>query len=202
MANAVILGSSTINVNADLSLLLCISSFGIEDELSGNFGSSFATRGALDAGLQLLLEEINRGLMMFGMVVSGGGSWLNSEGSGVVVNGPNINNATLRACHQPWSENCRSYIQNRRYKASTTTTLPTLCLHRTLHIFIFVLAWCFYLKQKGAEERNLHTDVSGCTGKELRNAYLLWLFFYHPASTFFVLFGSFPTLPHSSLRSC
>ena len=95
MANAVILGSSTINVNADLSLLLCISSFGIEDELSGNFGSSFATRGALDAGLQLLLEEINRGLMMFGMVVSGGGSWLNSEGSGVVVNGPDIDNATL-----------------------------------------------------------------------------------------------------------
>jgi hypothetical protein len=94
-ANAVILGSPTINGNADPSLLQFINSFDIEDDLSGKIGSSFATGGAPAAGLQLVLEEINRGLMMFGMLVSGGGSWLNSEGSGIVVNGPDIDNATL-----------------------------------------------------------------------------------------------------------
>ena len=48
-------------------------------------GSSFATAAASAAGLQPVLEQLNRGLMTFSMVLTGGGDWKNGEGSGVVM---------------------------------------------------------------------------------------------------------------------
>jgi NAD(P)H dehydrogenase (quinone) len=84
-ADAVILGSPVINGNAAPSILEFINSFDFMDDLSGKVGSSFAVGGAAAAGLQPLIEQLNRGLMTFGMVLSGGVPWQNQEGVGIVM---------------------------------------------------------------------------------------------------------------------
>ena len=50
-------------------------------------GGAFATGAAGAAGVQPVLEQLTRGLSMFGMVSVGGASWQNSQGTGVVANG-------------------------------------------------------------------------------------------------------------------
>ena len=96
-ADAVALGSYVDNGSARPDLLAFIDSFDVMDaSLSGKLASSFATGGSAAAGLQPVLEEINRALLTFGMLLVGGGSWQNGEGTGVITNGSlPIGNASL-----------------------------------------------------------------------------------------------------------
>jgi hypothetical protein len=86
-ADAVLLGSMAMNGNAAPTLLTFINSFDFADNLAAKVGGSFATGGASSVGLQPVLEQLRRGMATFGMLVVGGASWENSEGTGVVTNG-------------------------------------------------------------------------------------------------------------------
>eukprot|EP00466_Bigelowiella_natans_P009725 jgi/Bigna1/137783/aug1.41_g12491 len=86
-ADAVVLGSGVYNGNAAPEMLAFINSFDFMDDLSSKVGGSFATGGGVVAGLQPVLEQINRGLSTFNFVVAGGSSWQNGEGTGVLTNG-------------------------------------------------------------------------------------------------------------------
>ncbi|KAH8043761.1 hypothetical protein JL722_15007 [Aureococcus anophagefferens] len=50
-------------------------------------GASFATGGGAAAGLQPVVEELNRALLTFRLVVVGGDDWRASEGAAGVVGG-------------------------------------------------------------------------------------------------------------------
>jgi len=83
----VILGSGVFNGNAAPELLEFINSFDFMDDLSMKVGASFASGGDAASGVQPVLEQINRGLSIFRMIITGGESWRNGEGTGVVANG-------------------------------------------------------------------------------------------------------------------
>ena len=84
-ADAVAIGSSVINGNADPSVLDFINSFDVDDvALSRMPVSSFATGGSAAAGLQPTMEQINRALLTFRCILVGGDSWQNGEGTGAV----------------------------------------------------------------------------------------------------------------------
>ena len=107
-ADAVALGSYVDNGSARPDLLAFIDSFDVMDvSLSGKLASSFATGGSAAAGLQPVLEEINRALLTFGMLLVGGGSWQNGEGTGVITNGSlPIGNASLALARAILDPNC------------------------------------------------------------------------------------------------
>jgi len=84
-ADVVVLGSGVFNGNADPSILSFVNSFDFLDDLSGRVGGSFATGGGAAAGLQPVLEQLNRALMNFRMVLVGGDSWQSGEGTAAVV---------------------------------------------------------------------------------------------------------------------
>jgi NAD(P)H dehydrogenase (quinone) len=84
-ADAIVLGSGVYNGNPAPAILEFINSFDISDTFSSKVGGSFATAGSPAAGLQPVLEQLNRALRTFGCVVVGGSSWKNSEGTGAVV---------------------------------------------------------------------------------------------------------------------
>ena len=87
-ADAIAIGSSVDNGNVQPELLEFINSFDIFDtSCSGKVAASFATGGSAAAGLQPVLEQINRALLTFRFVLAGGDSWENSEGTGAVTNG-------------------------------------------------------------------------------------------------------------------
>jgi len=81
------LGSGVLNGNAAPDILGFINSFNFENRLTSKVGSVFATAGSAAAGLQGTLEEMSRGMSMFGMVIVGGNSWQNARGTGIVTNG-------------------------------------------------------------------------------------------------------------------
>ena len=93
-ADVVALGSGVINGNVDPSLLDFIQYWSFSDDLSGKVGTSFATGGGATAGLQPVVEELNRALLTFRMVLVGGDAWQASEGAAAVVGGDGWN-ATL-----------------------------------------------------------------------------------------------------------
>ena len=87
-ADAIALGSSVDNGNAKPELLSFINSFDLLDESSSHKPAcSFATGGSAAAGLQPVLEQINRALLTFRFVISGGDSWQSGEGTGAVTDG-------------------------------------------------------------------------------------------------------------------
>ena len=87
-ADAIALGSSVDNGNVVPELLSFIDSFDImEEALSRKVATSFATGGSAASGLQPVLEQINRALLTFRFVITGGDSWESSEGTGAVTNG-------------------------------------------------------------------------------------------------------------------
>ena len=67
------------------SLRSAVDSFDFADDLSNKVAGSFATGGSAAAGLQPVLEQLNRGLMTFQMLIAGGASWMSTEGTGIVV---------------------------------------------------------------------------------------------------------------------
>ena len=64
-------------------------SFDFMDDLSSKVGASFSTGASAVGGLQPVLEQLNRGLATFRMVVAGGMSWKSAEGTGVVTSSDN-----------------------------------------------------------------------------------------------------------------
>ena len=85
-ADAVALGSGVYNGNAAPALLSFVNSWDVDDARLGSLlGASFATGAAAAAGLQPVLEELNRALLTFGVMLVGGGSWPNGEGTDSVV---------------------------------------------------------------------------------------------------------------------
>ena len=97
-ADAVALGSGVYNGNAAPALLSFVNSWDVDDARLGSLlGASFATGAAAAAGLQPVLEELNRALLTFGVMLVGGGSWQNGEGTGsVVADGAPVANASLQ----------------------------------------------------------------------------------------------------------
>ena len=97
-ADAVALGSGVYNGNAAPALLSFVNSWDVDDARLGSLlGASFATGAAAAAGLQPVLEELNRALLTFGVMLVGGGSWQNGEGTGsVVADGAPVGNASLQ----------------------------------------------------------------------------------------------------------
>jgi len=89
-ADAVILGSGVYNGNTAPSILEFINSFDFGDTLTFKVGSVFATGGSATAGLQDTLDEMSRGMTVFGMVIVGGNSWQNARGTGIVTNGSEL----------------------------------------------------------------------------------------------------------------
>lgn len=88
-ADAVIIGSGVYNGNTDPQILSFINTFDFMDDLSSKVGASFSTGGGAAAGLQPVLEQIDRGLQTFRFIVVGGTSWMNSEGTGVLTGSAN-----------------------------------------------------------------------------------------------------------------
>jgi NAD(P)H dehydrogenase (quinone) len=86
-ADGVVIGSGVFNGNPAPRVLEFINSFDFMDSLSTKVGSAFATGGAGAAGLEHVLDSINKGLRMFGMVTVGGRSWRTAGGLGVVTSG-------------------------------------------------------------------------------------------------------------------
>lgn len=89
-ADAVVLGSGVYNGNAGPEMLAFINTFNFMDTdiLSDKVGASFASGGGAASGIQPVLESLNRGLLMFNFVVTGGGSWQNAEGTGATFDAP------------------------------------------------------------------------------------------------------------------
>ena len=71
-------------------MLSFINSFDFADDLSGLVGGSFATAGSASAGLQPTIEQLNRGLETFRVIVVGGDSWEAAEGAGAVTNSTTV----------------------------------------------------------------------------------------------------------------
>jgi len=94
-ADALILGSGVYNGNAHPDILSFINSFDFMDDLSNKVGGAFATGGAPSAGLQPVLEQINRGLSTFNLIIAGGSSWKNGEGTGVIASGNEISDEDM-----------------------------------------------------------------------------------------------------------
>jgi len=89
-ADVVVIGSGVYNGNAHPDILAFINSFDFMDDLSAKVGGSFATGAAVAAGLQPVLEQINRGLSIFRMVIAGGLDWKNGEGTGIITDSSNV----------------------------------------------------------------------------------------------------------------
>jgi multimeric flavodoxin WrbA len=125
-ADAVVIGSPVINGNAATDVLSFINSFDFQDDLSGVTGSTFATGGGAAGGLQPVLEQLNRGLMTFGLVVTGGGSWRNAEGTGLVVPDGNVqldaNSVRLATMH---GERIARWTAKQKAGASPPGGIPT-----------------------------------------------------------------------------
>lgn len=96
-ADVVALGSGVINGNADPTLLEFLRYWSFADDLSGKVGASFATGGGAAAGLQPVVEELNRALLTFRLVVVGGDDWRASEGAAGVVGSRGWNGTLERA---------------------------------------------------------------------------------------------------------
>lgn len=96
-ADVVALGSGVINGNADPTLLEFLRYWSFSDDLSAKIGASFATGGGAAAGLQPVVEELNRALLTFRLVVVGGDDWRASEGAAGVVGGRGWNGTLERA---------------------------------------------------------------------------------------------------------
>eukprot|EP00404_Azadinium_spinosum_P000849 CAMPEP_0180415716 /NCGR_PEP_ID=MMETSP1036_2-20121128/70_1 /TAXON_ID=632150 /ORGANISM="Azadinium spinosum, Strain 3D9" /LENGTH=603 /DNA_ID=CAMNT_0022420541 /DNA_START=70 /DNA_END=1882 /DNA_ORIENTATION=- len=87
VGDGIVLGSGVYNGNVAPSLLDFINSFDFQDDLSSKVGGSFATAGAVAAGLESVLSSLNRGMRIFGIVTVGGKSWKSAEGTAAVTNG-------------------------------------------------------------------------------------------------------------------
>jgi multimeric flavodoxin WrbA len=83
------------NGNVAPPMLELINSFDYKDDFTSKVGGSFATGNAVAAGVQPVLEQLNRGLLTFSFVVAGGGSWKSGEGVGVIIpTGGSMDNAS------------------------------------------------------------------------------------------------------------
>lgn len=94
-ADVVALGSGVINGNADPALLEFIQYWTFGDDMTAKVGTSFATGASAAAGLQTVVEQLNRALFTFRMVMVGGSSWRVSEGAAAVIGDAHWN-ATLQ----------------------------------------------------------------------------------------------------------
>lgn len=79
-ADGVVLGSGVFNGNAAPRLLDFLNSFDFMDNLQTKVGGAIATGGSAAAGLQMVMDSLNRGMKTFGMVTIGGRNWRNSDG--------------------------------------------------------------------------------------------------------------------------
>ena len=107
-------------------MLSFINSFDFADDLSGLVGGSFATAGSASAGLQPTIEQLNRGLETFRVVVVGGDTWEAAEGVGAVTNKsvPFVNGT------KEWEW---AYGQGRRISSVAVSRLPSVCLSCLFH---------------------------------------------------------------------
>lgn len=86
-ADGVLLGSGVFNGNPAPRMLEFINSFDFMDSLSSKVGSAFATGGGAAAGMEGVLESMNKGMKTFGMVTTGGRSWRTAGGLGALTSG-------------------------------------------------------------------------------------------------------------------
>lgn len=96
-ADGISLGSGVLNGNPSPRMLSFLNSFDFQDSLSSKVGGSFAVGGSPSAGLEGVIDSMNRGLRTFGVVTSGGTNWRNAAGTaGVLCNCPEpLDNKTL-----------------------------------------------------------------------------------------------------------
>jgi len=96
-ADGIALGSGVLNGNPSPRMLSFLNSFDFQDSLTSKVGGAFAIGGSATAGLESVIESMNRGLRTFGVITTGGSNWRNAAGTGgVVCNCPDpLDNNTL-----------------------------------------------------------------------------------------------------------
>lgn len=84
-ADAIILGSPVYNANPAPELLTFIQGWPFEKKtLQDKIGAVFVTAGGISSGEELVQNALQNAMLIFGMVVVGGGEWTNPFGASAI----------------------------------------------------------------------------------------------------------------------
>eukprot|EP00912_Choanoflagellata_sp_UC4_P000871 UC4_evm1s539 len=129
-ADAVIVGSSVVDGNPNATVLDFIDTFDFKNRnLSRLVGGSFATGGGASSGLQPVLEALNRGLQTYNILVTGGNTWQNSQGCGIVTNSSDgIDEYSLQLARDEGSRIARltTLLKNAGWSGGSTPLRPPI----------------------------------------------------------------------------
>ncbi|MCP5049510.1 MAG: flavodoxin family protein [bacterium] len=86
-ADAIIIGSPVQNANIAAPVMNFIKSWPFQNTpLKDKIGAAFVSAGGISAGEELSLINIHHSMMIFGMIVVGGGEWQSAFGASAITN--------------------------------------------------------------------------------------------------------------------
>jgi NAD(P)H dehydrogenase (quinone) len=86
-ADAIIVGSPVVNANIAPEVMRFINSWPFEGApLRDKIGAAFVTGGGISAGEELTQLNILHSMMIYGMIVVGGGDWTSAFGASAITN--------------------------------------------------------------------------------------------------------------------
>jgi len=85
-AHAIILGSPVYNANTAPKIQQFINSWPFNNSpLKNKIGAAFVTAGGISAGEEIVLTNILKSMLIFGMIVVGGDDWTSAFGASAIV---------------------------------------------------------------------------------------------------------------------
>lgn len=85
-ANAIILGSPVYNANTAPKIQQFINRWPFKNSpLKNKIGAAFVTAGGISAGEEIVLTNILKSMLIFGMIVVGGDDWRSAFGASAIV---------------------------------------------------------------------------------------------------------------------
>jgi NAD(P)H dehydrogenase (quinone) len=85
-AHAIILGSPVYNANTAPKIQQFINRWPFKNSpLKNKVGAAFVTAGGISAGEEIVLTNILESMLIFGMIVVGGGDWKSAFGASAIV---------------------------------------------------------------------------------------------------------------------
>ena len=85
-AHAIILGSPVYNANTAPKIQKFINSWPFKDSpLKNKIGAAFVTAGGISAGEEIVLTNILKSMLIFGMIIVGGDDWKSAFGASAIV---------------------------------------------------------------------------------------------------------------------
>lgn len=86
-SDAIIIGSPVYNANTSPEIQKFINKWPFKDSpMKDKVGAAFVTAGGISAGEEIVLMNILKSMLIFGMVVVGGENWQSAFGASAVVN--------------------------------------------------------------------------------------------------------------------